>query len=138
MNLEDIIDQFHTLLQKAWPALPEAAHDQCSGLPEWLQATWEAFVEYPISYEVLNRGCRLQPYWVGSDWTGNSLNVFHPEREQSHTIKVNGIYEFSSFGTLINGQYKLANPFDYVCAVDEEGNQNYIKYSDVEFTIEKI
>ena len=138
MDITHLIAGFRKFVQGCWESLPaEIRKNQNFELDDWLQANWELLVETSL-YNTLFETVSLQVYGHGADLNGESSRVLFPDLQQTHSVKVNGYYDFDALGTLTKDNIFIQDmPFDYIQTHDSSNVEMIILFEGAKFTLER-
>lgn len=111
MKLEDTLEDFRQFLLLNYQKMEELLSEDL--LSDWLQANWEVIIESRLQEAKCISGL-LDIYGPGADCNRSSSRVSLPHLLPSCSIHVQSSFALHSFGTMQNGYFVQAPPFDYV------------------------
>jgi hypothetical protein len=128
--VDEAVRVFRHVVVSSWSAIEGiSARDRTGSFrADWLQANWESIVEAGLAG---GSPIYLQPYGNGADCNPRSSRVWRPDAIPTHEIvcapkgdgtlydeltkrQLIGSVALEKFGTIVNGYFVEASPFDRV------------------------
>ena len=145
-TLETRLTAYRLFLNEAWNVLPvwlRTPEEEGRGLRDWFQTNWEMLVESPLQEALENeegyvertKRC-LQVYGEGAACNPDGdPRIAYPGFDATHEVRVNRDDRFYAFGTVIDGSFVVAPPFDLVRSVDGQGRPRLLPSSAAAFSV---
>ena len=134
MKLEDALEDFRQFLLLSYQQMFILLSPDL--LDDWLQANWEIIVESRLQESKAISGL-LDVYGNGADCNASSSRVSLPDSHPQCAVHVKPSFILHSFGTLQNGLFIEAPPFDYVKGENAK-SEVVLPVNEVQFTIGQV